>query len=110
MGQSASLDDELRNVVDHAQTLLEALAGGGDAELSRLCERVAASIDSAKARLEDLATDAERASERAADTVERWIREHPFTAVAIGAGAGLVAGWLLSSRRGRTAPAGADRS
>ncbi len=51
MGQSASLDDELRNVVDHAQTLLEALAGGGDAELSRLCERVAASIDSAKARL-----------------------------------------------------------
>lgn len=106
MRHSAALDEELRNIVDHAEALLEALADDGDAKLAQLRERVYASIDSAKTRLADLAADAERARERAATACESWMRENPWTVIAIGAGVGLAVGWLLASwsrRRGRAA-------
>lgn len=97
MRHSAALDEELRSIVEHAEALLEALADEGDAKLARLRERVAGSIDAAKARLDDLAADSERARERAADALERFLTENPWTLAALAAGLGLVAGWWLAS-------------
>ncbi len=105
---SAALDEELRNIVDHAEALLEALADDGDGRLDPLRRRVSDSIQSARARLDAMASDANRMSERAAAAVERWMRDNPWTVVAIGAGIGLVAGVLLASRRRRSAPAAAQ--
>jgi ElaB/YqjD/DUF883 family membrane-anchored ribosome-binding protein len=111
MRQSAALDEELRNIVDHAEALLEALADEGDAKLAQLRERVSASIDAAKSRLDDLAGDAGHSRERAAAAAacESWMRENPWTLIAIGAGVGLAAGWLVASR-GRRRATSADTS
>ncbi len=96
--ETATIGDDLRNVVDHAAALLDALDDGGDARLSGLRERVAGSIDTARARLEEMASDAQRPTERAVAAFEHWINDNPWTAVAIGAGIGLVIGVLLSRR------------
>lgn len=98
---TAALGEELRNIVDHAAALLDALTDDGDARLDSLRRRVSDSIDSARARLDDMQSEANRASERLAAAVERWVRDNPWTAVAIGASVGLVAGALLAGRRRR---------
>lgn len=101
MRQPTALEQELRNIVDHAEALLEALVDEGDAKLAQLRERVFASVGSAKARLDDLVTDAEQAGTDAAESWDRWIEDNPWTAFSIGAALGLIAGWLLrSGRRG----------
>jgi len=109
MRHSAALEEELRNIVDHAEALLEALADDGDAKLDQLRERVRASIDSARSRLDELLADAERARERAADACEGWMQENPWTVIALSAAVGLLAGWLLAGRGRRRTPS-ADAS
>ncbi len=101
----AALDEELRNIVDHAEALLDALADDGDARLDTLRRRVSESIESARARLDAMASDANRASERAMAAVERWMRDNPWTVVAVGASIGLIVGVLLAGRRKRAAHA-----
>ncbi len=96
---TAALGEELRTIVDHAEELLHALAEDGDASLDSLRDRVSASIESARARLRGMESDASRATERAAVAFERWARDNPWTVVAIGVGVGLVAGMLLADRR-----------
>jgi ElaB/YqjD/DUF883 family membrane-anchored ribosome-binding protein len=102
---TAGLSEELRNIVDHAEALLDALSDEGDARLAALYERVSDSIDTARARLAEINADADRPSERAAAAFERWMTENPWIAVAIGAGVGMLIGVLLSRRR---APAPRD--
>jgi ElaB/YqjD/DUF883 family membrane-anchored ribosome-binding protein len=87
----AALADELRAVVSQAEELLRAVGDDGDAAVAALRERVLASIETARARLGDLEQHA-----AAADT---YVRQNPWTAVAIGAGIGLLAGALLIARR-----------
>lgn len=105
--QSAALGEELRNIVDHAEALLGALDDEGDAKLGSLRDRVFHSIDTARERLEQMQSDADRPSEKAAAAVERWMMDNPWTAVAIGAGVGLAIGYLLATRRRAAAPGGA---
>ena len=106
---TAALGEELRSIVDHAEALLEAISDEGDPKLSSLRERVAESIESARAHVEEMQSDAERASEGAAAVVARWIEENPWTAVAIGAGAGLAIGLLLARRLRKPPDADASR-
>lgn len=96
---TAALGEELRSIVDHAEALLDAISDEGDPKLSSLRERVAESIDAARTHVDEMQNDAERASEKAAAAFARWIEQNPWTAVAIGAGAGLAIGLLLASRR-----------
>jgi ElaB/YqjD/DUF883 family membrane-anchored ribosome-binding protein len=99
---AATLGEELRNIIDHAASLLEAISDEGDPKLNSLRERVSASIDTARVHLEEMQVDTERASERAAAALAQWIGENPWAAVAIGAGAGIAIGLLLAARRSRT--------
>lgn len=100
---AAALGEELRNIVDHAEALLEAISDEGDPKLSSLRGRVSASIETARTHLDEMQIDAERASEKAAAAIARWIDENPWTAVAISAGAGLAIGMVLAAR-GRRPP------
>jgi ElaB/YqjD/DUF883 family membrane-anchored ribosome-binding protein len=95
---SAALAEELRNVVNQAEALLDAIGQDRDQALEALRERVHESIDTARARLAGLEEQAERATRSAAATAELWVRENPWTAVAIGASVGLLIGALLTSR------------
>jgi len=99
---TAALGEELRSIVDHAEALLDAISDEGDAKLSSLRGRVSESIETARARVDEMQSDAERAGDKLAAVVSRWIEENPWTAVAIGAGAGLAIGLLLANRRRKT--------
>lgn len=103
---SAALADELRNVVSEAEALLGALGKDRDAALGALRDRVFESIDTAKARLADIETEASRATQRAAVATETWVRDNPWTAVAIGASIGLLIGALIVGVGNRRPPAG----
>jgi len=108
---SSPLGAELRNIVDHAEALLDALSDEGDSRLESLRARVFDSISTARERLNEMDSDAERPTERAAAAFERWITENPWTAVAIGASVGLAIGVLLARRHrspSRTPREGAD--
>jgi ElaB/YqjD/DUF883 family membrane-anchored ribosome-binding protein len=103
MSDTAALGVELRNIVDHAEALLAALGDEGDGKVGSLRERVAHSIDTARDRLDEMQSDADRPSERTAAAIEQWMMDNPWTTVAIGAGVGLAVGILLAARRRRDA-------
>jgi ElaB/YqjD/DUF883 family membrane-anchored ribosome-binding protein len=100
----AALADELRNVVSQAEELLRAMGDDGDAAMAALRERVHASLDTARLRLEDLESEAGRMTQQAAEAAGAYVRENPWTAVAIGAGLGLLLGGLLIGRRRQGPP------
>lgn len=105
---TSALAEELRNIVDHAEALLGALADDGDPKLASLRERVSSGIETARTHLDEMQEAAERPAEKAAAALDRWIGENPWKAVAVGAGIGLAIGVLLAARRRRRAPADAD--
>lgn len=106
--QSAALAEELRNVMRQAEKLVTALGEDRDAALVELREHVGIALAEAKKRLskfeeharnlQDTAGAAVDATSAAMDT---YVRENPWTAVAVGAAIGLILGsWLASDRRG----------
>ena len=66
---TTALGEELRNVVDHAEALLDALSDDGDARLAALYDRVSDSIDTARARLAEISADAARLLGRSASAL-----------------------------------------
>ena len=95
---ASALADELRNVVNEAEALLRAIAEDRDSPLGALKDRVHESLDVAKARLADLQVEAQRTGRRAAAAANTWVERNPWTAVALGAGIGVVVGILLAHR------------
>ena len=93
---------ELRRIVDQAEELL-ASTGAGD-QLNDLRDRVTDTLSQAKARLADLEKEARVQGKRAAVATETWVRANPWTALAIGAGIGLILGAALLTRTGAGTP------
>jgi len=82
------LVQDLRTVVTDAEELLKATAGQTGERIEKVRGRAEQSVRDARARLEAAGRD-----------VTDKVQENPWTAVGIAAGAGLIAGILLSSRR-----------
>jgi len=81
------LMQELRDVVAAAEELLAA-AGDQNAErLREVRDRAEVALRDARARIEG-----------AGDEIEEQVRKHPFAAVGIAAGIGLIVGLLLSRK------------
>jgi len=70
---------------------VKALAQGANAVLNDFTEAAGAGIDDARSRITHTAS-------RARESSENLIHRHPWRAVALMAGAGLVLGWLLKRR------------
>ncbi len=101
--QSADVSKEklvadLKVVVADAEELLRATASQAGEKVSAARERIQASLASAKVKL----SDAERAllekTKEAAKVTDEYVRENPWQAVGIAAGAGLLLGILISRR------------
>jgi len=105
-GGTAARAAELRGAVARAEALLGTLPDTGDADLGALRERIAASIESARARLDSIEARARGAHETATAAFERWSRANPWAALAIGAGIGLALALAFLGRRSR--PRGVD--
>jgi ElaB/YqjD/DUF883 family membrane-anchored ribosome-binding protein len=64
---------------------------------SELRTRVNQRLDSGRQRLLDLETNASQSAERVAAALDTYIRENPWTSVAIGASLGLILGAFVVS-------------
>lgn len=95
--ESEALVKELRDVVDQAEALLAALEQDKDAAVGELRVRVNQRLEAARARLGALDLEASDLGARAAEAADAYVREHPWTSVAIGASAGLLIGAFLVS-------------
>ena len=78
---------ELKNVVGDAEELLKATASQSGEQIARIRARAQESVRAARARLED-----------GGEMLDDQVREHPWTAVGIAAGAGLLLGVLLGRK------------
>jgi ElaB/YqjD/DUF883 family membrane-anchored ribosome-binding protein len=84
---SDKLMQELRDVVAAAEELLAA-AGSENAErLTEIRERAEVALRGARERLEGAGTE-----------IEERVRQHPFAALGIAAGVGLIVGILLARK------------
>ena len=101
--QSADVSKEklvadLKAVVADAEELLRATASQAGEKVSAARERIQASLAAAKVKL----SDAERAllekTKEAAKATDEYVHDHPWKAVGIAAGAGLLLGLLISRR------------
>ena len=103
--QSAALAEELRNVMRQAEKLVDALSEDKDAALIELRERVSAALGTAQERVAEFETQARRLRDTAAPVVDKYVRENPWTVVAMAAALGLLMGaWLASAGSGSEQP------
>ena len=84
---SDKLMQELRDVVAAAEELLAATAGENAERLREIRDRTASALQGARERLEGAGSE-----------IEEQVRRHPYAALGIAAGVGLIVGVLLSRK------------
>lgn len=92
------LIEDFKVVVADAEALLKATAGQGGETVSAMREKVQASLAAAKAKM----TDAEHAlverTKAAAKATDEYVHVHPWQAIGVAAGVGLLVGMLIGRR------------
>ena len=93
--------EELNRIVDQAESLLRSLGEQGGEAAEAVRGRVTETLNQAKARLADVAGDAEQVAESLADRADDYVRANPWQAVALAALLGGVVTLLItkSTRR-----------
>lgn len=93
--------EELNRIVDQAETLLRSLGEQGGEAAEAVRGRVTQTLQQAKARLAESASDAEQVAESLADRADDYVRTNPWQAVALAALLGSVLTLLItkSTRR-----------
>ena len=93
--------EELNRIVDQAETLLRSLGEQGGEAAEAVRSRVTQTLNQAKARLAETASEAEQVAESLADRTDDYVRTNPWQAVAFAALLGGVLTLLItkSTRR-----------
>ena len=93
--------EELNHIVDQAESLLRSLGEQGGEAAEAVRGRVTQTLNQAKARLADVAVDAEKVAESLADRADEYVRTNPWQSVALAALLGGVVTLLVtkSTRR-----------
>jgi ElaB/YqjD/DUF883 family membrane-anchored ribosome-binding protein len=89
---------DLRAVADDAEALLAATAAQTGEKIQNARTRAEKSLHQARKRLEHVEANAVDRAHEAATTAEAYVREKPWQAIAIAAGAGFVLGLLVDRR------------
>lgn len=89
---------DLRAVVGDAEDLLKATAGQTGERVEKIRARAEESLRNARGRLQAAGGDLEAAAESAARQVNGQVHEHPWAAVGVAAGVGLLVGILLGRK------------
>jgi ElaB/YqjD/DUF883 family membrane-anchored ribosome-binding protein len=95
--ETQTTSSDIGQLAEDAQALMAATAEVAGEKVSAARKRLAAALESAKVvagKLRDKAVAGAKATDEA-------VHEHPYQAIAIGVGVGLVAGYLLSRRCSR---------
>jgi ElaB/YqjD/DUF883 family membrane-anchored ribosome-binding protein len=88
---------DFKTMISDAEALLKATANQGGEELAAVRAKVEESIESVKARMAEEQAALMARTREAAKATDVYVHDHPWTAVGVAAGVGLVVG-LLSNR------------
>ena len=89
---------DLKVVVSDAEELLRATASQAGEKVSAARARIEASLASAKIKLSEAERAALEKAKEAAKATDEYVHDHPWRAVGIAAGAGLLLGLLIGRR------------
>ena len=89
--------DDLRAVVRDAESLLSGTRGQMGERVAEVRDRIEEKLDDARERLREAGADKAARVKDAARSTDTYVREHPWTAVAIAVGVGYLLGRI--SRR-----------
>jgi ElaB/YqjD/DUF883 family membrane-anchored ribosome-binding protein len=93
------LASDLKAVIEDAEELLKATAGAAGEKINAARARTEETLRSAKSKLADAQSNVIGQAKDAAKATDEYVHEHPWNAVGIAAGVGLLVGLLISSRR-----------
>jgi ElaB/YqjD/DUF883 family membrane-anchored ribosome-binding protein len=89
---------DLRAVVGDTEELLKATASQTGERVEKVRARAEESLRTARVRMQETGRAIEARARAASNEVDQQIHEHPWTAVGVAAGVGLVLGIVLSRR------------
>lgn len=89
---------DLRLVMMDAEELLKATAGQAGEKVASARARAEDSIRAAREALAEAGEAAVERGREAAESADEYVHEHPWTAIGIAAGVGLVIGLMLSRK------------
>jgi ElaB/YqjD/DUF883 family membrane-anchored ribosome-binding protein len=88
----------LKQMVDEADQLLKSAQGTGSDKFNAARDKFETQLRHARKELEQLQDDALHSARRAVRTADHAVHEHPYTAMGISAGVGLLLGMLIARR------------
>jgi|SRR5688572_23677430 ElaB/YqjD/DUF883 family membrane-anchored ribosome-binding protein len=89
---------EFHSFVADIEDLIKATTSLTGEELNRAKAKLNQRIASAKSSVEDISETVVNRARKTAETTNTYVHEQPWTAVGVGAAAGLLVGYLLSRR------------
>ncbi|HTN48751.1 MAG TPA: DUF883 family protein [Burkholderiaceae bacterium] len=89
---------DVNTVLVDAEELLRQAAQASGEQATELRRRAQSAISSAKRRLVDAEHRAVDQAKSAAKATDNWVHEHPWTAVGIAAGIGMLLGLVINRR------------
>jgi ElaB/YqjD/DUF883 family membrane-anchored ribosome-binding protein len=88
----------LKQMVDEADQLLKSAQGAGSDKFNAARDKFETQLRHARAELEDLQDSALHSARRAARVTDHALHEHPYAAMGVSAGVGLLLGLLIARR------------
>ena len=95
---SEKLVQDLRVVVADAEELLRATASQAGERAAAARAKIEQSLERARVKLTEVETALAERSRQVAHATDEYVHEHPWTAVSVAAGIGLIIGLLISRR------------
>jgi ElaB/YqjD/DUF883 family membrane-anchored ribosome-binding protein len=92
------LVQDLKNVIGDAEELLRATASQAGEKAAAAREKIQDSLHRAKVKLAEAEEVVLDQTKQAARATDEYVHEHPWRAVGIGAGVGLIIGLLIGRR------------
>lgn len=92
------LVSDLKTVMNDAEALLKATSTQTGERVQEVRARAEASLQQARARVNEIEQEALRAAREMADATEEYVRDNPWQSVGVAAGVGLLIGLLIARR------------
>lgn len=93
-----ALARSLHQIISEAEAMLDDARKGGTEQFDQVRERFESQVRVAKAELGRLEHKTRDQLRRAGDATDQAVRDHPYAAVGLAAGVGLLIGMLISRR------------
>ncbi len=96
-GTATKVTHDIREVISHAEELLQATAGDRGEKAREVRAQLTHKLEAAREKFKNI-DDVKEAAEEGMKEADRVIRKHPYESVGVALVAGLILGALLSRR------------